>query len=97
MSYTSCTEYQRIPLSCKGKRKAFKAGWEAQSCERPSDENPYDPRVKNQLPTNPYYKYWALGWECAKEADAVEEIRKEDERFEELMYLSQAYFYNHGK
>jgi hypothetical protein len=85
MSYTDSLIYRNIPKSCTGKRRAFQNGWDSQSVGRDISQNPYDPRIKNQQPTNTYYKHWALGYECAQIARADEELRKERERFEQIL------------
>ena len=53
-------------LPTKGKKLAFQKGWEAKLKGNTSKDCPYDARVKNQLPTNSYYKHWHLGYECCQ-------------------------------
>lgn len=62
MNFENHNEYKSIPKACKGKRKAFEKGWKAKI--EGKTENPYKPRIKDWIPTNPYYKYWSLGFEC---------------------------------
>jgi hypothetical protein len=85
MNYSDSLIYRNIPVSCTGKRRAFQNGWDAQSVGLDTSQNPYDPRIKKQQPTNTYYKHWALGYECAQIARANEELQKERARFELLM------------
>lgn len=56
-----CLEYRTIPASKTGIRKAFEAGWDAKVSGR---KNPYDPRLKGFLPTNPYYIAFERGKLC---------------------------------
>ena len=64
MAFQDNISYIQIPDVCTGKRNAFEKGWKAKQSGAQMKDNPYSPRVKNFLPTNPYYKYWALGFEC---------------------------------
>jgi len=58
--------YFVIPKKCKGKRMAFQKGWEAKQNGLSSKDCPYEPRIKNQQPKNPYHNYWHLGYECCQ-------------------------------
>ena len=58
--------YFVIPEKCKGKRMAFRKGWEAKQNGLTTKECPYDAKIINRQPTNPYYKYWHLGYECCQ-------------------------------
>lgn len=64
MEFQNHIEYIIIPATCTGKRKAFEKGWKAKLKGKIQKENPYDPRMNDWLPTNPYYKFWDLGFEC---------------------------------
>lgn len=65
MKFEQHIEYKFIPEACKGKRKAFEKGWKAKL--NGNDKNPYKPRMKGIMPTNPYFKYWSLGYECCSQ------------------------------
>lgn len=60
MSFKEHPSYLRIPTS--GKKHAFKKGWEAFENGETAINCPYEPRVKDLIPRNPYYKYWCLGY-----------------------------------
>ncbi|NRA93261.1 MAG: hypothetical protein HRU26_11355 [Psychroserpens sp.] len=64
MEFQDNINYIQIPKVCTGKRKAFERGWKSKQSGAQKKENPYDPRIKNFIATNPYYKYWDLGFEC---------------------------------
>lgn len=54
--------YYSLPTN--GKKKAFQKGWEAAQQGLSKADCPYEARIKRLVPTNPYYKYWHLGFEC---------------------------------
>ena len=49
----------------KGKQKAFVKGWKCFENGGNKNDCQYLPNIKKFIPTNPYFKYWHLGFECA--------------------------------
>jgi len=47
----------------KGKQKAFVNGWKSAENGQLTSKCPYEPKVKDFVPTNPYYKAWHSGYE----------------------------------
>ncbi len=47
----------------KGKQKAFVNGWKSAENGQPTIKCPYNPKAKDFIPTNPYYKAWHSGYE----------------------------------
>lgn len=61
MELQNCLEYRQIPAVKKGIRAAFAAGWNAKET---GAKNPYLPRTKDFLATNPYFSAFELGKSC---------------------------------
>lgn len=47
----------------KGKQKAYVKGWTAAENEMEKSSCPYIPKVKDYIPTCPYFKAWHIGYE----------------------------------
>jgi hypothetical protein len=58
----SSWEY-RILNGNKGKQKAYVKGWEAAENGINPSKCPYNPKIKDYIPTCPYFKSWHLGYE----------------------------------
>lgn len=53
----------RILNNNKGKQKAFVMGWNVAQKGLSAINCPYNPKVKDFLPTCPYYKSWHSGYQ----------------------------------
>ena len=58
----SSSEYNMLRNN-KGKQKAYVMGWEAAENGLSTKECPYQPKIKDFVPTDPYYKAWHSGYE----------------------------------
>jgi len=58
----SSPEYNMLRNN-KGKQKAYVKGWEAAEIGLSPKSCPYKPKIKNLVPTDPYFKAWHSGYE----------------------------------
>ena len=58
----SSSEYNMLRNNT-GKQKAYVKGWNAAETGLSTKDCPYQPKIKDFVPTNPYYKYWHSGYE----------------------------------
>lgn len=58
----SSSEYNMLRNN-KGKQKAYVNGWEAAEKGLSTKKCPYQPKIKDFVPTDPYYKAWHSGYE----------------------------------
>ena len=58
----SSNEYNMLRNN-KGKQKAYVKGWEAAENGLSTKECPYQPKIKDLVPTCPYFKAWHSGYE----------------------------------
>lgn len=58
----SSSEYNMLRNN-KGKQKAYVKGWEAAEKGLSTKECSYQPKIKDLVPTDPYFKAWHSGYE----------------------------------
>ena len=58
----SSAEYNMLRNN-KGKQKAYVKGWESAENGLLKKDCPYQPKIKDLVPTDPYFKSWHSGYE----------------------------------